>query len=239
MPMELEIQSLNTDQVRVCQNTISPNTFYMLVANALTRGHGLSVVRMGDGEKYLFEHALKGKPLDMLTPPYPINDKWLEVHGCVGISNWGVVQRLKDAAETSTYFAPNIMGIQSGVFGVASLFARRERYVDNWFCRMWSRKHQDQLLVAAKHVLFIHPLQSVRSVFAKRVAGLGVNVDCLDFHTWQQDTEVIEQARSNKAPLVLFAGGPCGKHLGPSIATGGCREKVVLDLGHAAAKEWL
>jgi len=240
MPMELMIERLNARQRTVCQDTISPNTFFMLVGDALMSQEPLSLVRMGDGEKYLFQHCQKGLPDVTVKPPNsPFNEQWLRGLGCYDIPNAEMVRRLKIAAEESTYYAPNIMGIQMESFSVADLFAYRKRYVDNWFVRTWSRKLQDQLLRASRQVLFINADKKAHATFTNRMLSLGLMADCIEMSTWRQADSVIEQAKSNVAPLVLFAGGPASKHIAPAIATTGCKPKVVLDLGHAATMEWL
>jgi len=238
--MELLTERLNAHQKEICQNTISPNTFFMLVANALVSQESLSLVRMGDGEKYLFQHAQKGLPEVTIKPPNsPFNEQWLRGLGCYDIPNGELIRRLKIAAEDSTYYAPNIMGIQMESFSVADLFTARKRYIDNWFVRTWSRKLQDQLFYQARQVLFINGDKNANITFTKRIHALGLMTDCIEMTSWQQADSVIMQAKSNICPLVLFAGGPANKHIAPAIATTGCRPKVVLDLGHAAAMEWL
>jgi hypothetical protein len=49
------MQRLSEDEISRCVNTIGPNTFFMIVADALVSGKSLSVVRMGDGEGKLFQ----------------------------------------------------------------------------------------------------------------------------------------------------------------------------------------
>lgn len=240
MPMELDIQKLTYDQKRVCQDTISPNTFYMLVGNALVSQDPLSLVRMGDGEKFLWQHAHKGPPDQTIKPPNsPFSEAWLKGLGCYDIPNSEMLRRLHIAAEECSHFAPNIMGIQRDDFGVAQMFGPRDRYVDNWCVRSWSRKHQDQLISSSDGVLIIHADRVIREKLVARVNALGRFCSSLEMATWQQADEVIEAAKRDYDQLVLFAGGPAGKHIAPAIAGGGCRAKVVLDLGHAAAEEWL
>jgi hypothetical protein len=240
MPMELDVVRLTEQQRATCLNTISPNTFFMIVADALVSGLPLSVVRMGDGEKALFLQCMKAPLGSTIRPPNsPFNEEWLRGIGCFDIPSTELARRLKVAAEESTYYAPNIMGIQRGVFGVASLFASRDRFVDNWFVRTWSKGLQEQLLKQARHVLFIHARRDIREIFASRVRSLGLQIDCVAMETWRDADSVIAQAVANDARLVLFAGGPAGKYIAPAIATGGNRPKVVLDLGHAASAEWI
>jgi hypothetical protein len=88
MPMELLVQELNSQQQTACLNTVSPNTFFMLVGDALVTGSPMSLVRMGDGEKFLFLHCQKGQPDITVKPPNsPFDETWLRGLGCFDIPN--------------------------------------------------------------------------------------------------------------------------------------------------------
>jgi hypothetical protein len=240
MPMELDMIGLTAKQRSACAQTMSANTFYMLVADALVSARALSLVRMGDGEKYLYLHCKDRDPDQTVKPPNaPFSEAWHRGLGCYDIPNGEMIRRLKLAAETCDYFAPNIMGIQRDEFDVGSLFWQRREYVDNWCVREWSRKLQDNLLKQAGHVLFIHADWETRTVFADRLGRLGVQSTGIEMSSWEHADGVMAAANHSIAQLVLFAGGPAGKHIAPLIATGGSRPKVVLDLGHAFAENWL
>lgn len=236
MPMELDMVKLSEQGRSFCRNTIGPNTFFMLVADALVSGEELSVVRMGDGEKALFEHCQNNPGTTITDAPW--GAIWLHSFGCYGINADVLLHRLKDAAEGSTYFAPQIMGIQRPEFGVVDTFESRPRFVDNWFVRQWSKKLQDQLFKQAGQVLFIHGSQEVRQKVAARIESAGATAECWEMETWEQGDPVIDRAKEHNAPLVLFSGGPANKYIAPAIARSGPVPKVVLDLGQAAAMEW-
>jgi hypothetical protein len=195
---------------------------------------------MGDGEKRLFEHCASHGG-EVVPPNSPFDRAWLRQMGCLGIPCGELYVRLKRAAEECTYFAPQLMGAQRPEFDVAATFRPRDRYVDNWFVREWETKLQDALLRAAKKVCFIHGDEAVIGKFRKRFIGSAPN-GLLAVHQlccWKESDEVVERVKNDDAPLVLYAGGPAGKFIGPAIASGGGRPKVVIDLGQAAAKEWL
>jgi hypothetical protein len=235
MPMELNMQALGDDERQVCENTISPNTFFMLVADALVSNRPLSVVRMGDGERMLYIHC-RDSGGNIRPPNSPLDETWLKEFGCWDIPTSVLSNRIRVAAEESTYFAPQIMGIQRSEFAVAKLFAKRERYVDNWFVRTWSRKLQDQLLITAGRVVFIHGKTEVRESFSARVESLAVDVETVAMQDWREADNAIERSLASKAQLILFSGGPANKFIAPILSKQG---KVVIDLGQAAAKEWL
>jgi len=238
MAMELDMQELTGDQRAACLDTVSPNTFFLLVADSLASRSSLSVVRMGDGERRLFAYCQNHK--GRIEPPNsPFDEPWLRQFGCYGIDTGELENRLRIAAEHSSFFAPQIMGITRPEFAVAKVFAPRVRYVDNWFVRTWSKKLQNQLLSFAGRVLFIHGDEGVRESFYQ-AAESQCSVELLHMSTWQEAEETIRVATLSSAPLVLFAGGPANKYIAPLIANGNTTvNKVVLDLGQAAASEWI
>lgn len=243
MAKELNVQQLDEAGRDLCEHTIGPNTFFMLVANALAHRTPLSVVRMGDGEKGLYQicqdqskqgeaHYEQGR----LTG-CPWGDDWLDQMGVRNIPIAALANRIVMAANNCTYFAPQIMGIQRSEFALHHLFRLREFYVDNWFVREWSHKMQDQLLTAAGKVLFIHGRPDVSVAFHNRCQDLQIQVEIISMRTWADAGRAIAEGVTSDAPLVLFSGGPANKFIAPEICKH--RSAVVLDLGQAAEKEWL
>ncbi len=232
MAMELDMIALTPQQRFACLNTVSANTFFMLVADALVSGKALSVVRMGDGEKRLYEYCKDHS--DGFVTDEPFGEEWLRYMGCYEIPAKELALRLEIAAMECTYFAPQIMGIQRPEFWLGGILTTRTSYIDNWFVRQWSRDLQDKLLRKSR-VLFLHASGEVR----EKVAARSNTVECWEMSVWQQADEIIERAKNNAAKLVLFSGGPANKYIGPKIATSGYFPKVVLDLGQAAQKEWV
>jgi hypothetical protein len=236
MPMDLLVQGLDPLEYERAHNTISSNTFFMIVADYLVKKEGMSVVRMGDGERMLYVHCRDNQGTVVRPPKSPLDETWLREFGCLDIPTDELLRRIRDAARDATYFAPQIMGLQRPEFAVAKLFEPRGRYVDNWFVREWSRMHQDRLLTAAGRVLFIHGKSEVRDSFAARVGALGVAVETVHMQEWRDALPAIASITNSAAPLVLFSGGPANKFIAIHAAAA---RKVAIDLGQAAAKEWL
>ena len=79
-----ELTPLSKTQVQFCEHTISPNTFYMIVGNALIKRQDLSVVRMGDGEVRLWMDVHMGGD-DPVVPTARHDRRWLATLGVLGI----------------------------------------------------------------------------------------------------------------------------------------------------------
>jgi hypothetical protein len=233
MAKELDVVGLDEAQVAQCHATISPNTFYMLVGNALVSKMNESVVRMGDGEKELYKYC-QAHPDRQVDKQAPWGEDWQKMMGCHGIPCGELVNRIQEAAEQCTYFAPQVMGIQRPDWRITEFF-HRDIYVDNWFVREWTREMQDRLYYAAKGVTVIHGSTDVLHQVADRVLKQGVAVNMVCMKTWHDGDSVIKQVEAIPDRLVLFAGGPANKYIAPRIAA---QNKVVLDIGQALAKEW-
>ena len=198
-----DLKTLNKEQLKICHNTISSNTFFMIVGDALDSGKNLSVVRMGDGE-----HAL-------MLKDNPFDDEWLKKAGCYEIDKKELRNKLKRAANECTYFAPSVSGIDWTNYDVHSLFKRRDRYVDNFFCNAWTEKMKTDLFLKAGHVLFIHCKTEMADAMQIRAKwGLGVRITYLKLCDWKQSEEVIEKASKINAPLTLFSAVPASKYIG-------------------------
>lgn len=226
---------LTADQIKICEHTISPTTFYLLVGDAIVNAKPLSVVRMADGERELYEATQEGDPSEAVTIKQPDPVAWLTKMGCVGLSKRELRRRLEIAANECTYFAPSISGIPQSNYSVYNLFNRRDRYVDSFFHNVWSEEMKIELFKAAKHVLFIH--RNTASADAMQIRAkwaLGVKVTYLKMERWQQADEIIEKGSKIPATLVLFSAGPASKYIGPRLSKQGDVPKVTLDIGQSS-----
>lgn len=224
-------KSLTPTEISFALDTVSSNTFFMLVLDAIVSRKELSAVRMGDGERHLLDWC-DGKPL-----PEIIDGSWQKRMGVEGISKEELKYRLTRAAITCTHFAPSLTGIQRPEFELYSCFTLRGRYIDNFFCNAWTEEMKIQLFQTAKHVLFIHrnpATADAMQIRAKWGLDPSVKVSYLKLTNWQESEVVVERARSIEAPLVLFSAGPASKYIGPEIAKTGSFPRVTLDIGNAA-----
>jgi hypothetical protein len=223
---------LSAVQRQQCLDTVSPNTFYMLVVDALLRKEPLSVVRAGDGEKSLMDMC-EGLPMEESSRDIN-DDDWMGRLGCLGIDKQLLYKRMCMAAEECTYFAPSISGIIRSDFSLYGRFKYRTRYVDNFWCNAWDEEMKVNLYKAAKHVLFIHRNQESFDALQIRAGKIGVKTSYLKLDNWREAESIIERAAEIDAPLVLFSAGPASKYIGARISTGGRIPKVSLDLGNAS-----
>jgi hypothetical protein len=226
---------LTSLQRKLVFKTISSNAFYLLVKDALEQKYGLSVIRMADGERALLQQCEKGDDQALVDPPHGHGQDWLERYGVAGIPKWRLQHSLNFAAKNCTYFSPSITGVTDPAYSVYNLFPARDVYVDNFFPDQFTMEQKESLFKTAGHVLFIHGNpHTADSMQLRTQANLGVKVSYLRLTNWREAPGVVDAARKNLAPLVLFASGPASKWIGPAIEKGGYVPKVTLDLGHGA-----
>lgn len=230
-----EPQALTPEQIERCLDTISPNTFYMMVTSAILKKEALSTVRSGDGEKLLMDWC-EG------IPPSPgdreLTDDWMKQLGVLGIEKHELHTRLCRAANECTWFGPSISGIIRPDFSLYGRFNPRDRYVDNFWCNAWDEEMKINLYKAAGHVLLIHRNPECADALQVRADKIGVKVSYLKLDSWQETDDVIEKAKEIDSPLVIFSGGPASKYMANVIASQSKITKVVLDIGNSAT-EWL
>jgi hypothetical protein len=226
--------ALSEEKLEICRNTISSNTFYMMVQDALVRRQRLSVVRMGDGEVHLMNACMEGDAKEVVTIANQ-PEEWHRRLGILGIPKGDLRIRMNSAAIHCDWFAPSVSGISSCSYDLYSLFPKRERYVDNFFVNAWTDEMKIGLFQTAKEVLFIHHnTASADAMQIRAKYALGVKVTFIKLQNWEQTEDVVMKAGDNGAPLVLFSAGPAGKYIGPAIAHYGPVPKVAIDLGNAA-----
>lgn len=229
---------LTPSALRIAENTISANAFFLIAQSYLMQRRSLSVVRMGDGELSLWKEAAAalGKGADGLGPVEFGAEKWRRNLGIEGISHQEIYSRLNAAANRADYFAPSISGLVNPHFDLYSCFPMRSRYVDIFFPNAWSEEMITQLYREARHVVLIHRNPDTARAFQERAPKyLGVEVTWVRYEKWEETEEMIERVSEMQAPLVIASVGPAGKYAIPQIAEGGRRrvnQKVVLDIGN-------
>lgn len=235
-----DLKTLTMEQVQMCMNTVSSNTFLFIVGDALDRGGSLSTVRMADGEHILMDWCRKAEDRKEIVKPNNQLDKaWLEKFGVSGITYGELSDRLVYASNAATYFCASISGITMGHYNVYD-FSKRDRYVDNFFNYGWSEEYKLGLCKKAGHVLLIHHSRAVYDSLKVNAEKIGVKVSYIQMSNWRDTERVVTQANNMDAKLVLYSAGPAGKIIAPQIAdpiSGGVK-KVVLDVG-SAIQRWM
>lgn len=229
------MQALTAEQRQITQSTISTQAFYYVVLDHLLKHEGLSVVRMGDGERTLLTayKMLKSSEPSRLADPVSSEDgAWRKRLGVEGISYAEVYSRLLIAGNESKFFAPNINGLVNSPFSVHEFFTWRELYVDNFFVNVWSNESLVELYKQAGHVVFLHASRGLADAFQIRLKRkLGVKLTYFELNSWHQSADIIERVSQVDAPLVLFSGGPALKYMAVDFERQG---KVALDIGNTA-----
>jgi hypothetical protein len=226
------VKTLTSAEISIAESTISSRAFYYLTHDALTRGQGLSVVRMGDGERQLAYSCMA----HLLEPEKIVSDfdeEWRVRLGVEGITYGLLWRRMKSAANLSKYFAPNINGlVMPEQFGLYHLFEPRKQYVDNFFCNDWTPEQLIALYKEARHVLFIHANRGLADAFQIRLKNkLGVKLSYLQLAHWRDAENVANMAKAFDAPLVIFSAGPASKWIAVELEQ---QRKVALDVGNSA-----
>src|SRR5271157_1232994 len=220
---------LTAEQLSICHNTISSNAFFALVMDALANRSTLSVVRMADGEKKLLEHIRTPDYTDRVLEPFGgLDETWMKRYGVWGISECTLLERLEEAAENCTYFAPSISGLTMPAYNCYRLFPARDRYVDNFFPNLWNDDQKQKLYKAAGRVTVIHDNIKLADALQRRALKyLGARVQYIPLSSWEQADDVIAQASMLDSSLTLISSGPGGKHIGTRLCG------VSLDIGQA------
>lgn len=224
------IAQLSPKKRYIANSILSAYAFYYMVGDALVSNKPLSVVRMGDGERTLLEECLSGG-MRPDTPVTSYDPAWHTRLGIAGIDQVELYKRILEAGNTCSHFAPSVSGLVQRSYDLFDYFEHRDQYVDNFFVNIWDNQYKADLFKTAGEVLFIHRNRGTADAMqinAKR--HFGVKVRYLELSNWDQADSVVEAACSDKARLVLFAGGPASKCISPRIAAS---NKVVLDIGNS------
>lgn len=207
--------------------TIGTGTFYEIVRKSLDYELGMSVVRMGDGERLLMLVPDPVKTLEQTFEP-----AWLSKLGIAEMNPRGLKYALHMAAISCTFFAPSITGILDKRFDVHEFFPERKYYVNNFFVNEWTEAMILALYKRAGHILMIHGNAHTADSMQLRLQSNDIaKVDYLKLTKWQEAKDVLQLAKQNSAPLVLVSAGPGSKWIIPEIERG--TSKVVLDIGNA------
>lgn len=242
------------DAAAFALRTQSSRAFYFTVVQALAQAKkapiGLSVVRMGDGERQLLLDCAMAKANHMSdTEVMSFDVKWRERMGILGITYTTLNQRIADAITSAQYFAPNVNGLANPHYSLYPWFRQADttppplkteprKLVDNFFVNEWDLDQRCALLKQAGQVLVLHRNPVTATTFAKRArAYLNVGIRHIHLASWRDAEAVVAECAKWGAdfPLVLVSAGPGSKHIIPKIANQG---KVVLDLGNAM-DHWL
>jgi len=231
-------QKLNDYQISLCKRTIGANPFYLIVADAIVTGKPLSVVRMADGERLLWNMAVVLKHnSDLLKPNASLSQEWFDKMGVTGINKEEFLSRIMAAGSCCTYAAPSISGVVMNNYNTYDMYPEDLPIVDNFFPNAWFRDMRENLFKASGKVAFVHGnVEMASKMKANALQRLGVEVEHFPLSHWTMAGDVIDNVAASDCKLVIYSSGPASKHIGPAIVGTSKTAKVALDVGQAAHK---
>lgn len=224
--------------------TIAQRAFHAIIIDRMSSGESLSVVRMGDGERQLFEDCTQAENCGKgHLPVASFNQHWRERMGIEGITSKDLLARMAQAIYETDYYGPSVSGFTNPEYNLYSWFeicakdrAPEKPIVDNFFVNDFTDEQRICIYKQAKHVLFIHGNPNCANAFARRAKKyLALESTHLQLRNWRDAQDGIDKAAGIGWDLALVSAGPAGKWIIPELAKQG---GVVLDLGNAA-DHWL
>lgn len=230
--MSMVFAKLNQHQRELAYRTMSAYAFFYLIGDALANNKPLSVVRMGDGERTILDLCIAAALTGDADKEIDVYDQAKrKTMGIDGLTYNSLYRRLLQAGNECTYFAPSVSGLTQEAYALHKYFNQRETYVDNFFVNIWDYDLKATLYKAAGSILFIHRNPNTAASIQRQCKErFSIDVEFIQMEKWQQSEEVIEQARTSSARLVLFAAGPASKYIASEIVHG--TNKIALDLGN-------
>lgn len=215
-------RTLSEEERHICNHTISYTAIFWLIIDHLYNNQPMSILRYGDGEYRVIRDAKKysGKF-------QAFGDEWNERLGLLDIDISFLSRQLIDAGNSCKYLAPSTSGFFWDIYYGWNFFNRRDQYVDIWWYYQMSEEDRKLILNNAKGIAYIHN-NSDWLVEAARSKGFNQKVEGIDMKSYKDTPKVLEFIRNTDCQLIMWAGGPVGKMLGPEIEK---LNKVGLDLG--------
>ncbi|OHA85627.1 MAG: hypothetical protein A2408_01070 [Candidatus Yonathbacteria bacterium RIFOXYC1_FULL_52_10] len=224
--MFLKVKKLDEREKEICLKTISSKATFSLVADALVRNEGISIVRMGDGERKLLQ-AFDGEPFTAFETVRP---GWNEHLGVEGLDIETIKANIIEAGNSCTYFAPSVSGVHQNEYRLYDHFRERKVYLDNFFVNDWTPQMVRMLLEESDGVYVMHrEYDLLIKNFIRTYKIPAEKFSGFEKRNWKDNEEAIQAAGESGKQLVLFSAGPAGKIIAPHIAATG---KVVLDVGN-------
>lgn len=227
----MDIKQVSNEQIATAKRFISPDAFFIIVANALCRKEKLSAIRMGDGEKALMLYA-QGKPMwDFLR-----DEGWLKEYGLWGADLKQVGEMLIKAANDADWFCPNIYGVQKGNYDVIGMVKPRQLYVEGLYTYAWGYMGRADTMLKYDGGAGI-VCRNAKIVAENLQKKYGIEkIEYAEYSNWTDYATALQGIMAMKAGLVLCSTGAGGKYL--PIEAANITGKVILDAGSAMIKHW-
>ena len=225
------LELLTPKRFNIAHNTISYNTFFLIVRQHLVNKQPMSHVRMADGEKIMINHYLENKGDLLIHDVFKSwEEGWAVRMGYVGCTVNQAYNILMEAEKLTTYFAPSQVGLLvtnhlESTFDLYDHFPPRDKYVDHFFINDIKKEQIKELYKIAKKITIIHANPWLGEYFKSNNTS-EYEFEYVHLSNWDQVDSVVETVSNSDSNLVLVCGS---KIVGPKIAQS---NKVCLDIGN-------
>jgi len=225
---QIKFKTLTEEERYICNHTISYTAIFWLIIDHLYNNQPMSIVRFGDGEYRIIRDSLKysGKF-------QAFGDEWNERLGLLDIDIKILAKHLVDAGNSCKYLSPSTSGFFYSIYYGWDLFKKRDLYVDIWWYYKIPADQKNLILSNAKGIAYIYN-DSDWLIQAARSKNLNQKIEGINMKSYKDISEVLNFIKNTDCQLIMWAGGPIGKILGPKIEEMG---KIGLDVG-SAIKNW-
>ena len=224
----MDFKALNSFQIEILRKTISHTSTFWLIQDAMFKNEGCSVIRFADGEYRIIEDAknYSGKFC-------AFGDEWNQIYGLENLDIQILKNQLIDSGNNCRYLAPSISGIWWDIYDGWHYFKPRQFYVDNFFPYGMLYEQIQHLLDNAKGIAYIQ--RDAHFSSDAKINRPNKNIKHIPLNSYKDIPDVINSIANSGCQLILWAGGPIGKVLGPHIEKLG---KIGLDIG-SAIERWV
>lgn len=226
----MQIRHYTDEQINLAKRFISPDAFFYIICNALSRKQPLSAVGFGDGEKAVMNYS-KG----MKKAHYLDNEQYLKEYGIYGADLKKIGEELFLAAEESDFFCPLISGVSMEAFDVIRMSDKRLNYVERLFPYMWYYAGRvDELMKHKGIALVCRNAKETAKILEEKYK---CEILPIEYDSHKDTIMAYTTIGYISAGLILCATGQSGKYMMVNAAKD--YNKVVLDIGSALKNKWI
>ena len=224
----MDFKALSDKELDIVKKTISHQSTYWLIQDALFKHEGASFLRFADGEYQIIKDAQQysGKFR-------AFGDEWNGIYGLLDLDIQLLKNQLVDAGNNCRYLAPSISGIWNGSYSGWNYFNSRTFYIENFFPYGLTNEQINIILTRADGIAYV--IRDGQYANTAREHNRNAKIVHIPLSSYKDIPRVKEDLITSNCQLVLLSGGPIGKVLGPIIEKMG---KVCLDIG-SAMHRWI
>jgi len=217
---------LSANNAQHIMRIISSEAVGELCADAIVRGAGFAVVRMGDGEAEL----LRARVTPGYVPWFWQDAGWRSKYGVDGMDLIDCAERVYAAGIGADVIGINLLGLYDESWAAWRYLPPNRRYCDQYVhIHIAATGTLTRLAGLAKTAIIHREAAKLVQEFSRKFRALKpVPIVC---NSWRDHDKVYEQAKQSGCKLFLISVGAAGKALGVKIAKE--LSAVVLDCGEA------